>query len=55
MQIIRFTGHLNCFVCKINNMLIEFEEDPIEMRYKISAGPEEDIAFVGKNSYDNNI
>ena len=36
-------------------MFIDFEEDPIEMRYQISAGLEEDIAFVGKNSYDNNI
>ena len=36
-------------------MLIEFKEDPIQIRYQISAGPEEDIAFVGKNSYDSNI
>ena len=34
-------------------MFIDFKEDPIEMRYQISADPEEDSAFVGKNSYDN--
>ena len=36
-------------------MLIEFKEDPIKIRYQISAGLKEDIAFVGKNSYDSNI
>ena len=37
----------------INIMFIDFERDPIEMRYNIYIGPEEDIAFVGKKSYDN--